>query len=218
MHYKKQSTQKELWLEEQQELLRLPENEYVIFRYESVRIDNNGFVKVDTNCYGVSPELCNDTAQLKIYYDKVEIYHERSLLKTYERSYSQNEDVSDWKQYVNLLCKKPGGLEHMRYFNQIPKLWREHLTQTTGKERKSALLLLSEIVQEDRLETGSQALELAKLYGRSDTESIRQCYFSLNNNENNPEPICFSLETPIANYIPNLSAYDSLTSQGGLIL
>lgn len=77
-------------------------------------------------------------------------------------------------------------------------------------------MLLSEIVNEDKLETGSQALELAKLYGRSDTESIRQCYFSLNNNENNPEPIRFSLETPVANYNPNLSAYDSLTSQGGL--
>lgn len=85
-HYKKPFTQKDLWLEEQQELLHLPENEYTVFRYQTVRIDNNGFVKVDTNRYGVSPELCNETAQLKIYYDKVEIYHERSLLKTYEKS------------------------------------------------------------------------------------------------------------------------------------
>jgi len=211
-HYQKQISIMELWVEEQKELFSLPENDYQVFRYESARIDNTGFIKVDTNRYGINPEFAGKLAQLKIFHDKIEIYHDRHLLKTYERSYNTNEEIGDWKSYIGLLRKKPGGLEHMRYFDQIPKLWKEYLTQTKGKERKSALMLLTEIINEDKLDEGIIALEIANLYGRNDVASIRQCYFSLNNGEFNPDPIVFDTEVPMLVFSPDLSIYDNLTS------
>jgi hypothetical protein len=117
----------------------------------------------------------------------------------------------DWKQYVGLLCKKPGAVEHTRFFNQLPKLWQEYLKSTEGKERKTALMLLREIVQESNAELCDGVLSLAGRYGRTDTESLRQCYYNLAKKEQPPEPLTLGTATPRLNYIPNLSAYDSLT-------
>jgi len=210
-HYSKGISIKDLWDEDRQALLNLPVYEYEVFRYETVRINNYGFVTVDTNKYGLSPELSGKMASVKIYCNHIEIYHDHALLKTYERSYGDNEEVTDWKQYLSVLCKKPGAAEHTRFFNQMPKLWREHLLRLSRRERKSALMLLNEIVKDDALETGNEAVELAALYGRSDTESIRHCYYALTHGENKPAPIQLSSQTPVINYSPNLSVYDVLT-------
>ena len=52
-HYKIGVPIKDLWEQERKCLLALPENEYLVFRYESARISNYGYVTVDTNKYGV---------------------------------------------------------------------------------------------------------------------------------------------------------------------
>ncbi|MDL2249010.1 IS21 family transposase, partial [Tyzzerella sp. OttesenSCG-928-J15] len=91
-HYLHGVTIKELWHEEQRELLSLPENEYRVFRYETVRINNYGFVTIDNNKYGVTPELAGEQAEVKIYFNRIEIYFEHTLLKTYERCYGQNQE------------------------------------------------------------------------------------------------------------------------------
>jgi hypothetical protein len=214
-HYITQTSQKELWEEERKKLLTLPPNEYKVFRYEAVNINNYGFVSVDKNKYGISPELCGKTAYVKIFHDNIEIYYEHNLLKTYERSYGVNEEITDWRQYVGLLCKKPGAVEHTRFFDQLPKLWREYLKETQGKERKTALMLLYEIVQDGNGEMSDIPLQLAKTYGRSDTESIRQCYYNLTNEKKPLEPISFSVSTPVLGYNPSLTPYDGLMGKGG---
>jgi len=213
-HYKIGVPIKDLWEQERKCLLALPENEYLVFRYESARISNYGYVTVDTNKYGVSPELAGQTAQLKIHFDKVEIFYEHTLLKVYSRSYGRNEEVVDWKQYVGILCKKPGAVEHTRFFNQLPKLWQEHLKATEGKERKTALMLLMEIVQDGNAELCDDVLSLAGQYGRSDAESIRQCYYNIAKKTRSIEPLTLGVTMQLLNYIPNLSAYDNLMGGG----
>ena len=211
LHYKLKRSISELWKEEKSALFALPEHEYFIFRYQSARINNYGYVTVDKNKYGITPELAGKTAQVKIFFDKIEIYYEHTLMKIYGRSYSENEEITDWQQYIGLLCKKPGAVEHTRFFSQLPKLWQEHLKATTGKERKTALMLLHEIVKDGNGELCDYSLDLAKQYGRSDAESIRQCYYSLSKPERSPEPITFSSATPVLNYNPTLTPYDILT-------
>lgn len=209
-HYKKKSSIRQLWEEERKRLLVLPPHEYHIFRYESARINNYGYVTVDGNSYGITPELAGRTAQLKVYFNRIEIYYEHSLLKSYKRSYGRNEEITDWQQYMSILCKKPGAVEHTRFFNQIPKLWQVHLKATSGKERKTALMLLMEIVQDGNTELCDSVLDLARRYGRNDTESLRHCYYTLSKKEYSPKPLKFSVSTPVLNYNPDLSAYDNL--------
>ena len=208
-HYRHDALIRELWEEERKHLLTLPEHEYQVFRYESVHISKCGYVTIGTNKYGISPELSGQIAQVKIYYDKVEIYYEHTLLKIYNRKYGSNEEITDWTQYLPTLCKKPGAVEHTRFFNQLPKLWQVYLNNTQGKERKTALMLLSEIVSDGNVALCDDALTLAGECGRSDTDSIRQCYYMISKIENHPAPLNI-FSAPTLSYNPNLSAYDSL--------
>ena len=210
IHYKHNVPIKELWEQERSLLLVMPEHEYQVFRYESVHINKYGYVTVDTNKYGVSPELSGQIAQVKIFCNEVEIYYDHALLKAYERSYGKNEEIMDWKQYIGTLCKKPGAVEHTRFFDQLPKLWQEHLKTTEGKERKTALMLLMEIVNDGNATLCDATLALAGECGRSDTDSIRQCYYRISKAEYHPKPLMFSTAAPTINYNPNLFVYDGL--------
>jgi len=209
-HYKHKIPVRDLWEEERSCLSILPEYEYQVSRYESVRINKYGYVTVDTNKYGISPELSGQTAEIKIFFDIVEIYYDHNLLKVYKRDYGKNQEIMDWTQYLNTLNKKPGAVEHTRFFNQLPKLWQEHLKNTDGKERKTALMLLMEIVTDGNASLCDEAMALAGKCGRSDTESIRQCYYKISKTEYHPKPLMFSNSAPVLNYNPNLSDYDCL--------
>ena len=206
---------KELWQEEARVLLALPEYEYEVFSYESLLTAKDGFILVDTVRYGLSPELNGKIVQAKIYFDKIEVFHDHCLLKTFPRSYEKNSVHCDWRDYLSSLVKKPGATEHTRFFNQMPKLWQEYLKSVKGSERKSALLLLSEIVQDGNEALCDDALELANEYGRLDNDYIRQCYQFISKPENYPKPLILATDTPVLNYRPDLSAYDRLTGSIG---
>ena len=213
-HYEQGVLISELWKQEKSHLLTLPEYEYEVFRYESLKVDNYGFIRIDTTKYGLSPEMLNQVVQVKIYFDKIEVYYDRSLLKSFRRSYEKNGEDSDWKDYLPALVKKPGATEHTRFFNQMPKLWQEYLKSVTGQERKSALMLLTEIVADGNEALCDEALELASEYGKLDSDNIRQCYLFIAKPENHPKPLELSSEPPSLNYQPDLSVYDNLTGGG----
>jgi hypothetical protein len=213
-HYERGALIRELWEEEKQHLLILPEHEYEVFRYESLPVSKTGFITMDTVKYGLSPEMYGKMVQAKIYFDKIEVFYDHCLLKTFRRSYEKNAENCDWKDYLPSLVKKPGATEHTRFFNQMPKLWQEYLKSVKGKERKSALLLLLEIVQDGNEALCNDAMELAGEYGRLDTDNIRQCYLLISKPENYPQPLKLATEPPLLNYLPDLSVYDSLTGGG----
>ena len=91
----------------------------------------------------------------------------------------------------------------------MPQRWQDYLSATKGKERKSALQLLSEIVADGNSEFCDDALELAAANGRVDVDSLRQCYYMIAKKEHRPDPLKLS-GGPLLNYDPNLSAYDGL--------
>jgi len=215
-HYERSALIRELWDEEKQHLLTLPDHEYEVFRYDSFTINKYGFMTVDTVKYGLSPEYHGKSVQAKIYFDKIEVYYDHCLLKTFRRSYEKNSEVFDWREYLPALAKKPGATEHTRFFNQMPKLWQEYLKSVKGRERKSALLLLLEIVKDGNESLCDDALELANEYGKLDSDNIRQCYLLISKPEKYPQPLALSTEPPPLNYRPDLAAYDSL--MGGAVL
>jgi transposase len=212
-HYKHGKLIKELWQEEAKRLLSLPPHEYDVFRYESVRADKCGFITIDTVKYGLPPYMCEKILQAKIYFDKICVYHDRSLIKTFIRSYDKHDEVMGWKDYLSSLTRKPGAVPHTRFFNQMPKLWQEHLKQADNRERKSALSLLMEIVGDGNESLCDEALQLAEENGRTDTDSIRQCYYLISKTENYPRPLTFKSSPPIINYTPDLTVYDKLSAR-----
>jgi len=209
-HYRHGKTISELWEEEKQHLLKLPEYEYAVFRYESLTVNKNGFILIDTVRYGLSPEMAGTIVQAKIYFDTIEVYHDRCLLKSFGRSYEKNSEVCDWRNYLGALTKKPGAVPHTRFFGQMPKLWQQYLTESDNRERKSALILLMEIVGDGNESLCDEALELARDNGRTDADSIRQCYYMIAKAEYHPSPLTLSSEPALSSYTPDLTVYDRL--------
>ena len=210
-HYTQGEPISVLWEAEKKHLLPLPEHEYEVFRYESLAVNKYGFVTVDTVKYGLSPEMNGKIVQAKIFADKIEVSYDHCLLKTFARSYVKHSEVYDWRVYLPQLAKKPGAVPHTRFFNQMPKLWQEHLRSVEGHERKSALTVLMEIVRDGNEPLCEEALELARENGRTDADSIRQCYYIISRMENHPQPLTLTAATPTLNYSPDLAVYDSLT-------
>lgn len=210
-HYRHKIPIGTLWAEEKQKLLTLPEYEYEVFRYESLSVNKTGFVTIDTNRYGLPPTLAGKIVQAKIFFDRVEVYYDRQCLSRYARSYGRQQEVTDWKQYLPMLLRKPGATEHTRFFGQMPKLWQTYLRTTRGGERKSALMLLMEMVEDGNDALCDDALELAGQYGQPDNDSIRQCYYLIAKPESRPQPLQLGAQTPLLNYWPDLAVYDGLT-------
>ena len=111
-------------------------------------MSQTGFVSFETNKYGLSPELHNTTVQAKIFHDSIEFYHDKTLIATYRRSYEKNREFMDWRQYMKTLLRKPGAAEHTRFFTSMPAGWQKYISETGGKERKSALQLLCDMVKD----------------------------------------------------------------------
>lgn len=210
VHYKKKELLFTLWNQDKEQLLYLPDNEFEVFKLKEVSVDKWGYVKFDDNAYAINPEFHGKPISLKIYFDRIEIYYDHRIITSYSRCYEKNKEILDWKQYISLLCKKPGALEDVKFYNQIPKVWRDHLKGLEKKERKTSLLLLQEIVKQDSIDVGEEALKLAGLYGKTDVESIRQCYYGLTHETWNPKPCNLSVSTPLINNKPELAVYDGL--------
>jgi transposase len=209
-HYRHKVNIRNLWAEEKEKLLTLPAYEYGVFRYESLSVNKTGFVTIDTNHYGLSPTFSGKLVQAKIFFDRIELYYDHQLLKTYDRNYGRQQDITDWKQYLPVLLRKPGAVEHTRFFDQLPKLWQEYLRNTKGNERKTALTLLTEIVNDGNEALCDDTLALADECGRMDADSIRQCYYLLAKPENIPQPLQLMTAPPPLNYRPDLTVYDGL--------
>jgi transposase len=214
-HYKQGEPIEALWAAERETLLTLPEYEYEVFRYGSLKANNYGFIIWDTVKYGLPPSFKNKVVQTKIYFDKIEAYHDRHLIKTFRRSYEKNTEVYEWRDYLPTLVKKPGAVPHTRFYNQMPKLWQVHLRDSSHTERKSALTVLQEIVEDGNESLCDDALALAHENGRTDADSIRQCYYIISKPERYPEPLELGTSHPVMNYRPDLSVYDGLV--GGAV-
>ena len=209
-HYKHKVSIQELWKEDEKQLLTLPEYPYTVFRYDTLTVSKTGFVTVDTNKYGLSPQLSRQLVQAKVFFDHVEFFHDHKPVGAYRRSYENGAEICDWTQYVTTLCGKPSAIEHTRFFQQMPQQWRNYLSLTQGKERKSALQLLKEIVEDGNALLCDDALELAAANGRTDADSLRQCYYLIAKKEHRPNPLNLG-SGPALNYNPSLTVYDRLT-------
>ena len=184
---------------------------HVLNVYSCENSEPDELVCIDTNKYGLSPELHDETVQAKIFYDKIEFYYDHALVASYRCCYGKNEELMDWTQYVRTLCRKPGAAEHTRFFSAMPLPWQSYLSQTRGQERKSALQLLDDIVRDGNTEFCVDILTLAQQNGRSDVDSVKQCYYSLLKEGKTPEPLDLLSQVPTLNYNPDISVYDGLT-------
>jgi hypothetical protein len=215
-HYQHGSKINELFEIDKKELLKLPVHEYEVFKYEVSKVDKCGFIKIDTNKYGIAPEYAGEKANVKVYADKIEIFVWGRKTAEYKRSYENNQEISEFQHYLNILSRKPGGIGNIRYWNSFPPVWKKYLENLeTIQEKKNAVTILSEIVSDGNKAICDDILKMALERGRSDPDHIRQCYITLSKPEMKPEPTSESYDEKFSGYNPDLSGYDRLSGGVG---
>lgn len=91
-------------------------------RISSQKVNKYSFIQVEKNFYSVPEYLVDKEVTAKIYFDKVCIYANNSLVCEHKKIDGINEISIDIRHYLNSLIKKPGALKNSLALKSIPKL------------------------------------------------------------------------------------------------
>ena len=181
-HYQKESTISELFEEDQAALLLLPPKEYECVRYETLKADKYGYIKLDLNLYSTSPRFALSKVLVKISYNKVEILNDdHQLVVSHSRLYGQYRKSMKWQPYLNLMAKRPTALKYTSFYDQLPEEWKNYFVACTVEEKPKALKLLAIILKDYDFSAITKALVIASEHGHPSVDAIKQVFYQLIN-------------------------------------
>ncbi|NCO51296.1 MAG: transposase [Deltaproteobacteria bacterium CG23_combo_of_CG06-09_8_20_14_all_51_20] len=103
-------------MEERPHLLPLPANPYDIATVVQVRASSQFRVAMDSNRYSVPARYAGYRLTMKIYPDRLCLYHEAGLIARHVRSYERNRDFEDPDHPKELIAKRKKADDQKRFF------------------------------------------------------------------------------------------------------
>lgn len=181
-HYEKQTFISELLEQDLKACLILPSKEYQCIRFETVKADKYGYIKLDKNLYSTSPKFALSKVLIRISYNKVDILTEDyQLVVSHSRLYGQYRKSMKWQPYLNLMAKRPLALKYTSFYDQLPTEWQTYFHSSTTSEKSEALKLLSTVLKDYDFSRITEALTIASAHGHPSVESIKQVFYQLIN-------------------------------------
>ncbi|WP_108672403.1 IS21 family transposase [Peribacillus acanthi] len=181
-HYEKETLIAQLFKEDMEHCLLLPSKEYQCVRYETVKADKYGYIKVEKNIYSTSPRFALSKVLVRITYNKVDsLTDEHQLVVSHSRLYGQYRKSMKWQPYLNLMAKRPLALKYTSFYEQMPTEWQTYFHSCTATEKPEALKLLSTVLKEHDFTRITEALAIASERGHPSVESIKQVFYQLIN-------------------------------------
>jgi transposase len=116
----------ELLKEEQAHFLPFPKRTFEACVRASTFVSKLALVRFDRNDYSVPVQFAYHPAVIKGFVDWVEIYVGETLVASHDRCYEAGEYVLEYRHYLPLLERKPGGLHNARPFKGEP--WGEEFS------------------------------------------------------------------------------------------
>ena len=218
-HYTKGDSIKELFAQEQAQLLTLPTVPYDVVRWDTATVDKYGRIKFDKHYYHGVPAGAGGSVIVKASWDTVEIFStDYEAMVQYPRMYNQKAEPVNWQAQFKLFSRKPRAAQHSVHFELLPPAIQDYLSSSfsdTG-ELKRRLRFLSQLAVDHELEAMAAAITQTRQNGQTDAGAIRHELYRLTN----PERLLPLLEeyTPacLHGYRPDLSQYDQLTTVSGM--
>jgi len=218
-HYTKGDSIKELFVQEQAQLLTLPTVPYDVVRWDTATVDKYGRIKFDKHYYHGVPAGAGGSVIVKASWDTVEIFStDYEAMVQYPRMYNQKAEPVNWQAQFKLFSRKPRAAQHSVHFELLPPAIQDYLSSSfsdTG-ELKRRLRFLSQLAVDHELEAMAAAITQTRQNGQTDAGAIRHELYRLTN----PERLLPLLEeyTPacLHGYRPDLSQYDQLTTVSGM--
>lgn len=113
----------ELYEEEKQHLLPLPQIPFSNVETSSGKVDKYSTVIVDKNRYSVPTRFAGLRAQVVVYVDRVDIFQGTQRIASHRRLYGNNKWQLDPLHYLELISQRPQAFEAARPIRQWRKLW-----------------------------------------------------------------------------------------------
>ncbi|EJL45577.1 IS21 family transposase [Brevibacillus humidisoli] len=216
-HYEKDTLIAELYLEDKERFLQLPGKAYECVRFEQVKADKYGIVRIDQKQYSTSPRFAGQAVLAKISFDTISLLNEENeVIVRHPRLYGETKKSMDWQPYLTLMAKRPTALKYSSFYDQLPEEWKAFFGECTVEEKRNALQLLSVILKEQDFDISLQALRIASEHGHPTTESIKHVYYQLVNGRGIRETLSLPPSVPSTrNSSRGLSHYDRLMIMPG---
>lgn len=211
-HYEKGELISELHLADKQRFLQLPGKPFECVRYEQLKADKYGMIRIDGKQYSTSPRFSGLKVMAKVSYNKVSILNDKNeTIVKHRRLYGNTNKSMDWQPYLTLMAKRPTALKYSSFYDQLPEAWRSYFDQCTVEEKRDALQLLSVILKDRDFDISVEALKTASEHGHPTVEAIKHVYYQLVNGRGMRDTIILSTSLPATgDTTRGLSHYDQL--------
>jgi len=187
---------KELFEEERQHLVPLPENSFSNLDTASGKVDKYSTVIIEKNRYSVPPRFAGLMTRVVLYVERVEIFYGSQRIATHPRHYGNNKWQLDPMHYLDLLRQRPQAFAVARPIRQWRTAWPpslekllERFCEAQGenhgiKDFIGVLMLFGEHEQKDVLE----AVEAAVRAGVSSREAVEHLLLRAGHGKHDSRP------------------------------
>jgi transposase len=137
------------------------------------RVSSTGLLHLERNRYSVPTEHANSALSVRIYPDRIAAVTDGATVATHARSFERSQTFYDWRHYISLVERKPGGLRNGAPFETMPgafKQLRAILLRNDGGDAIMAQVLAA--VPAHGLEAVLVAVELALEAGKPSGEHV----------------------------------------------
>jgi len=219
-HYSKGVSIKSLFDEDLKALNPLPEKEFEVESYESVKVDSYGKFTLNNgkHSYSASPSLaCKRVTIVKTYKEIKVLDKEMREVVVHKRLYGKEKQESvDWLVYLKQLSRKPRALKYSGIYQMLPESIRGWLDKASSKQQKSVLKILASITSESGFDIAVEALETALSYNATDLDSVMSVYKTLTMNVPRLANVKISSDIPnVCKVDSDIKKYDSFLERGG---
>lgn len=160
-HYTKGDSIKELFAQEQAQLLTLPTVPYDVVRWDTATVDKYGRIKFDKHYYHGVPAGAGESVIVKAFWNTVEILNkDYEAMVQYPRMYNQKAEAINWQAQFKLFSRKPRAAQHSVHFELLPSAIQDYLSSSfsdTG-ELKRRLRFLSQLSVDHELDALAVAI------------------------------------------------------------
>ena len=132
----------------------------------------------------------------------------------HRRLYEKDGESMDWLPYISLMAKRPTALKYTGFYQQLPEVWQDYLSDLPSEKKREALLTLNTMLQKHDIASAADALEIAIQGGVKDCDSILASYYRLTSKVQPMQLKNSTIQLP--SFQTDNSRYDSLFSQEAL--
>ncbi len=215
VHYRKGQLIAELFEVDKRAMLLINSIDFKVCKFQTAKADKYGKVMFETNLYSSSPKLAQENVYLEITSDTVTIMDMKyNPVVTHRRLYGKDGESMDWLPYISLMAKRPNAIKYTGFYQELPEVWQNYLSDLPQEKKREALLTLNTILQKHDIAAAADALEITLDSGVKDSDSILASYYRLTNKVQQFKPMQLkNLYINVPSFQTDNSKYDSLFSQ-----